>query len=189
MTNTPHGIERTSWKAVTQCRAKAKGSGQRCNRPARANGVCYIHGGASPAGLAHPSTKTGRYSKHLPTRLLAQFGASLVDPDLLNLRSEIALVDTSIADVIGQHDDPAEFPRSIAPLVEQRRRLVDSERVRLKDMAQMMTVEEAMMLVNVVYAAVARHVHNTAARAAIGADLARILADETGIGGTVPHDA
>lgn len=63
-----------------------------------ANGKCYHHGGSSLVGLAHPSTKTGRHSKDLPTRLQGRYLDSLNDADLLNLTDEIALTDAFVED-------------------------------------------------------------------------------------------
>ena len=45
-------------------------------------------------GPAHPKFVTGKYSKLLPSRLLARYREAGKDPDLTSLRSELALVDT-----------------------------------------------------------------------------------------------
>lgn len=68
------------------------------------NGRCRIHGGATPSGLAHPQTKTGRYSKHLPTRLAASYAEAQSDQQLLELREDIALLDARLADVLARVD-------------------------------------------------------------------------------------
>lgn len=79
---------------MTQCTARNK-QGEPCKQPA-INGTskCHYHGGASLVGIAHPNFKTGRYSKHLPTRLAARYAEALSDPQLMELRDEIALVGT-----------------------------------------------------------------------------------------------
>jgi hypothetical protein len=78
---------------MTQCAAKSKRTGERCQRPVmRGRTVCYHHGGATPRGAALPQTTHGRYSKDLPTRLAAAFDAALSDPSILELNPEIALV-------------------------------------------------------------------------------------------------
>ena len=74
-----------------QCTAKAKSTGQQCQRRAMANGKCYVHGGPTPRGRALPQTTHGRYSKDLPTRLAARYEEARSDPDLLNLNAEIHL--------------------------------------------------------------------------------------------------
>lgn len=68
------------------------------------NGRCAIHGGKSLAGMASPSFKTGRYSKHLPTRLMARYQEAQSDPTLLALRDEVALIDTRLAELLGRVD-------------------------------------------------------------------------------------
>ena len=74
-----------------QCTAKAKSTGQQCQRRAMANGKCYVHGGPTPRGRALPQPTHGRYSKDLPTRLAARYEEARSDPDLLNLNAEIHL--------------------------------------------------------------------------------------------------
>lgn len=64
----------------------------------------------------------------------------------------------------------------VAKLLEQRRRLVESERKRLVEMQQVVTVERAMLLVSAITESVRRHVHEPRALAAIHADLGRLLA-------------
>ena len=87
-----------------QCTAKAR-SGRQCRNGA-INGTskCRMHGGASLAGIAHPNFKTGRYSKDLPARLAARYGEALADPQLLELRDEIALVGTRQSELLGHLD-------------------------------------------------------------------------------------
>lgn len=63
-----------------------------------------MHGGKQPRGLAHPGTKTGRFSKDLPTRLLAQYEAALDDPDMIALHEELALVTAREGDLLGRVD-------------------------------------------------------------------------------------
>jgi hypothetical protein len=59
-----------------------------------------MHGGKSPRGLASPLTKTGRYSRDLPTRVAARYEAALADPELLSVRDDIALLQGSIQQVM-----------------------------------------------------------------------------------------
>lgn len=180
---------------MAQCTAKSKRSGERCKRHATpGHNVCYIHGGKSLVGVAHPGLKTGRYSKHLPTRLGERYEAALKDPDLLALRDEIALTDADIARILDaldeeQPDDPEErlhWHRTqeanrdrMQSLIEQRRRLVETERKRLVDLQQMMTAEQAMTLLAAVEAIVRKRVHDRDILAAIGADIAKLVAHGT----------
>lgn len=179
--------------STLRCNAMSKTTGEQCRQPAiRGTTKCHYHGGKSPKGLAHPSTKSGRYSKHLPARLAERYEAALNDPDLISLRDEIALTDADIGRLLALVDD--EMPdgldakeermwqraqrqnrAEIHQLIESRRKLVETERRRLVDLQQMMTVEQAMVLLAAVESVVNAHVdRQTMAR--ISADLARIMA-------------
>lgn len=149
------------------------------------NGRCKLHGGATPSGLASPHTKTGRYSKDLPTRLLARFESGLDDPELINLRREVSLIDSRIGEMLQQVEqgeaghvwgllqkavneyrkaeakgEPVFFAlnaifeivergvndillwREIQGIVEQRRKLVESESKRQVDLSKNLTLEQ-----------------------------------------------
>ena len=86
-----------------RCTANSKQAGERCKRyssPGRT--VCVMHGGRSRAGLAHPGlTRGGRYSKHLPTNLFDAYAQALRDPELLNLRDEIAITRARVNELLG----------------------------------------------------------------------------------------
>ena len=68
------------------------------------NGRCRVHGGKSLKGAASPAFKTGRYSRSfaasLPPSLREKFEQALADPELLSLRSYVALLDAKVADGI-----------------------------------------------------------------------------------------
>lgn len=66
--------------------------------------VCMMHGGKTPTGVALPQFKTGRYSKHLPSRLAGRYEQAISDPELLALRDDIGLLDTRIAQVVSALD-------------------------------------------------------------------------------------
>lgn len=84
---------------MVQCKAKSKRSGEQCRRPAmRGREVCHTHGGKTPAGIASPHFKTGRWSKHLPERLTARYAESEHDPELMSLRQDIRLIDVLLQD-------------------------------------------------------------------------------------------
>ena len=67
---------------------------------AMANGRCRLHGGSTPNGFALPYTKSGRYSKYLPTRLAGRYEEAIADGELLALRDEIGLLDARISQVV-----------------------------------------------------------------------------------------
>jgi Spy/CpxP family protein refolding chaperone len=183
-----------------------------------------LHGGKTPQGFALPQTTNGRYSKHLPTRMLATYDAAQADPDLLALNAEIALIDARLSDVLGRvdtgesghiwqelkatykelqdanrasdtqaarvalteigslitrgHLDYAAWA-DVRTLIEQRRKLVESERKRLSEMQQMITSEQAMLLIARLYDSVTQHVSDRAVLAAIAADLGGLTAQAT----------
>jgi hypothetical protein len=83
-----------------ECGAQKRGGKGICKARAMENGRCRIHGGKSPSGIASPHFTTGRYSKHMPTRMAAKYEESLKDVDILSLRHEIALLDSQMADVL-----------------------------------------------------------------------------------------
>lgn len=59
-----------------------------------------MHGGTTPRGMANPSTKHGKFSKDLPTHLIADYQAALIDPDLVALREEMALLQAREAELV-----------------------------------------------------------------------------------------
>lgn len=62
------------------------------------NGRCRLHGGKTPSGLASPLTKTGRYSRDMPTRLLARYEQAQHDPELLSVKHDVALLQSVVED-------------------------------------------------------------------------------------------
>lgn len=160
-----------------------KADGQRCKAPVSVGWtVCENHGGRLKKYQAR-NLKHGKYSKHLPTRLLAQYEESLQDPGMLDLSNEIALMDTKLAEELTQleygdvlaamsmvrqargllEEEDVEIDlvrglldsaieaanssdsvwKSVLILVEERRRLVDTERKRLIDAGMYLSVAEA----------------------------------------------
>jgi hypothetical protein len=184
-----------------------------------------MHGGSSLSGLASPSLKTGRYSKHLPERLAGRYGEALADPNLLELRDEIALVGTRLGELV-EHLDTGESLRhwqsvqaahrdiaaairisdkallraglsaldtaveagldnyatwkEIVDLTEARRKLVESEQKRLVAMQQMITSEQAMILLAVLTNIVRKHVTDPNVLAAISTELKKLTVIEPG---------
>jgi hypothetical protein len=69
------------------------------------NGRCKKHGGATPKGIASPHFKTGKHSRHLPSRLLDKYQEALEDPELMSLESDLALVQARINDLLEQLDE------------------------------------------------------------------------------------
>ena len=187
----------------------------------KGNSTCYMHGGASPRGIAAGQFKAGRYSKYLPERLRDRYQSAQQDPEILVLRDEIALADARLADLLTRVDtgESGMLWKDLKGLVEQlgtgveaadldvartalkalrdvaqrgqtdaqawaevqavvmlREHLVRSERQRLVQMQQMISVEQAMTLIAALTETVRRHVSDPAALRAISADVARLTA-------------
>jgi hypothetical protein len=81
---------------------------------------------------------------------------------------------TTIMETIGRgHSDYAAW-REIGGVLEQRRKLVESERKRLIEMQQTITAEQAMVLVQALLASIRTHATERAALAAIQADFIQL---------------
>lgn len=165
---------------MAQCTAKSKRSRQRCKRHAKpGRTVCKIHGGDTPVGLAAPNFKTGRYSKYLPTGLAERYIVARTDPELLSLRDEIGLVDTRISEVLTQPSDPGISLGTVwgilEPLIEQRRKLVESEHKRLDTLHSVITAEQLMLLLATITDVIKTHVHDRQALSAISLELKRLM--------------
>lgn len=79
-----------------RCGAQLRGKPGQCCRQFAVTGRerCRIHGGSSPRGQSHPSTRHALYSRELPANLRRDYERFLTDPELLSARREIALVRT-----------------------------------------------------------------------------------------------
>lgn len=203
------------------CGAKNR-SDEPCQNPPLANGRCRFHGGLSPAGVASPRFKTGKYSRYVPERLLERYSEAQDDELLLELRDEIALVDARLVDLLGRVDtgESGALWRELQQLwkayrreehtdkgtdllmqiglvigdgaadyaawdevnkqVTRRQKLVESERKRLVELKQVITTEQAMVLIAQLTDIIRRHVTDPAARAAIAADLVQLTGQQSG---------
>lgn len=65
---------------------------------------CYMHGGKTPTGFALPQTKTGKYSRNLPTRLAATYEETIADKKLWELNDKAALVNSRIVELLSKLD-------------------------------------------------------------------------------------
>lgn len=95
----------SNYNPVIKCNAKSKRTGEPCQRPAiNGTGKCYHHGGMTPRGFALPQTKTGQYSKHLPTRLVSTYQETLADPKLWELNEKAGLVNARLVELVQRLD-------------------------------------------------------------------------------------
>ncbi len=204
-----------------QCKAKSKRSGERCKRHATPGmTVCNIHGGKTPVGIASPNFRTGRYSKYLPVKLAGRFEDMQHDSDLLNLQSEITLIDVLLSDNLErlQTGESADFwdaafrhtlaarraykddryadleqaldelealcdgrrlhfaaEREVREKIDLRRRLTESRRKHLIEAEQVLTTEQAMLLVSGLLESVRRNVTDRDTLNAVQADFVRLV--------------
>lgn len=213
-----------TWKAM-QCGAKTR-SGEPCKSPAMKNGRCRMHGGKHPKGIAHYNYKEGKYSKALPQRMREAYIDARDDPQLLEQREQIAILDARLLDVLGRVDTgesgalwgrlkerrvellvaqrandktgQADAINAILSLIdqghsdyrawselqgvlEQRKRIIESERKRLVEMQQMVTSQQAMGLISALLESVKRNVTDRAALAAIQNEFIRLTTHEADI--------
>jgi hypothetical protein len=209
-----------------QCKAYSRRNQQQCRNPAmRGVGVCRMHGGKTPRGAGSVHFKDGRYSTCLPTRLAAHYEDAAHDPELLELRDNIATVDARIIDLLQRVDTGesgqlwrqaqaamARFRREqvrgnleamqqvlarieqlitdgaadyaawqeVMDLIEQRRKLVESEQRRLTMAHESLTSEQAMLLLTQVVATIQRHVTDRQVLGAIAQDLQGLVHHRNG---------
>lgn len=195
-----------------RCGAK-KRNGQPCQQwPIKGRTRCRLHGGKSRIGSGAGRYIHGRYSRCLPTRLAAAYEHATHDPQLLELRRDIALTDARIMDMLQRVDSgesgtlwrqaqaamrrftrkhargnidamqrafaqvqrlitqgAADYAawQEVGELLEQRRKLCDSENRRLVQAHDMISAEQAMVLLAQVVEAIQRHVTDRTVLSAI----------------------
>jgi len=159
---------------------------------------CKKHGGTQLTGIASPSYINGsscnKY-RDLPSRIAGQYLKAQNDPDLLSARSDIALCDARLTDLIRrvdagggsaiwaalrkiddamkealQADDKVVFQKCLVSMsttikrgaadyavwadimdtIERRRKLSETEHKRLVAMQQMITGEQALVMVGII---------------------------------------
>lgn len=175
------------------CGARRKDGGT-CQAQPTALGRCRVHGGATPVGLAHPSTKHGFYSQFLPRGLAQCFEASVDDPDKYKLTNEIALADTRVMDLLmnlkAAHDEYESQPdnqkfldqkqiskiwQEIGEFQEHRRKLVESERKRMIESHSVITGERMAFIMEYIIKIVVETVTDKKEIAIISRKLGAIL--------------
>ena len=88
-----------------RCEAKTRTTGTPCKRYPMSNGRCYLHGGKSLAGPAHPGWKHGKYSKYFRGDNQKRYDSLLNNPDILSLREEIALIELRISELLDKDEE------------------------------------------------------------------------------------
>ena len=89
------------------CGARRRGTDEPCQSTGvYSNGRCYHHGGPSPKGIASPSYKHGARSKYaVPERLKERYVAAEQDPRLMEMRSEIAMLEARLQQLLDRAPD------------------------------------------------------------------------------------
>lgn len=168
---------------MAQCTARSKRTGERCKAQAvTGRTVCYHHGGKSKGGALSGTFQHGRRSRYLPENLLARYVAAQNDPKRLELADEIALTDTLIdarLENLPAYEDVSAWAE-LRNLIEQRRKLVESERKRLMELEQMIPADRAITLIASILDIIKRHVHDVGILAAIQEDFRILLVSTTG---------
>ena len=87
------------------CKAWSRRNQQQCrNHAMRGQEVCRMHGGKTPRGPASVHYKDGRHSRFLPARMFAAYQAAGLDPELMSLRQDLALLEARLIDVLPRVD-------------------------------------------------------------------------------------
>jgi molybdenum-dependent DNA-binding transcriptional regulator ModE len=108
----------------------------------------------------------------------------VADPDLLALRSEISVIDSRLCELLETigTSGSVETWEEMRETIEQRRKLVDSERGRLRDLGAMISAERAMLLIRALTASIKRHVTDRDALAAISREFGAVVGSSSGRG-------
>lgn len=203
-----------------QCSAKSKRTHERCKaRAVIGSNVCYHHGGRTPKGVASPHFKHGRHIPYLVQGLADRYAEMHSDSELLNLQSEIALIDVLMTENLSalQTGESADFwdaalqqvidarkayksenyaglekaldelealcdhrrlhfaaEKEIREKMELRRKLTESRRKHLIEAEQVVTTEQAMLLVSGLLDSVQRNVTDRKTLTAIQAEFIRL---------------
>lgn len=144
------------------------------------NGKCRMHGGKTPRGIGSVHWRGRGYSKDLPTRLFDRMQRALEDPELLSSRSEVALLDARLGELAATlPDEPADLDsatwQNLLGLIEQRRRLVETERRREEVLQLNMTAQQALAFVHALMAAVVECVTDRHERQALAQRFEHLL--------------
>ncbi len=82
------------------CGAKTRNGGMCQKPPIVGRTRCRNHGGMSLQGADNPHYKTGRYSKYMPDKLWERFQLMKDDPNIIDLRENIALLDVRLEQLV-----------------------------------------------------------------------------------------
>ena len=165
-----------------KCGAKLRGSkpARYCKRdPLHGKTRCKLHGGATPTGLDSPHIRTGLRSRFLPKGLKERYEQARADQRLMQIREDVALIEALLQTFTGKLKEGKALTVSqearITNLVEQRRRLIEAEARRLKDLHQMITIDRYLAQMTMVGQVIRKHVTDAQILTALHEDLQRHL--------------
>lgn len=93
-------------KKRIRCKSKAKTTGKRCRKDVVPGyEVCNTHGGKTPRGWDSVHTKHGGYIDNPQERLFERYQNAINDPQIVDLKAEIALITTRIGEMISNLAD------------------------------------------------------------------------------------
>lgn len=116
--------------AKPKCAGKSRQTGLPCKRgPTAGSRYCKFHGGRIPKGADSPRYKHGRYSRHLPSNLAQKYGEALADPDLMELRDEVALLHTRLCQLIESGESLPLWDKTAEAYADLRQAMVDKDDV------------------------------------------------------------
>ena len=214
-------MDKPKGEAYIVCGALTRAGGQ-CPNWAMPNGRCYHHGGAHPKHKGVVRLLRGRFAADVPERLTERYVKAVKDPRLIELRDDLALMETRLAELlrhvdalatgdlwtaVGKKYREVQAAKNAADLravltelgdliergrdehaawgeirstIDQRRRLAESERQRLMEAQQMVTVEQMMSMLALVQDIVMRYVQDRGIRQSIATEFSR-LAEATAL--------
>lgn len=172
-------------KGRKPCGAKTRqtnpdGSVKRCSQPGDgAGGRCRYHGGKSLSGPANAAWKHGGRSVHMPAKAAERFLEGMRDKNLMRLRQDVATVEmliTLLTATLPKAKPPSEkFERRLVNLIDQRRRLIESEHRRLDTLQQSVTLAQFLATMRIVAEVIREFVQEPVQRAEVQRRLTQLL--------------
>lgn len=165
-----------------RCTAHSRRTGEPCRQPAmHGRAVCRLHGGKTPRGQLSPHYRGKGQSKDLPTRYADRYRMAMEDPELLESRGSVALVDVRIGELLASlPEEPSELDverwKELLMLFEQRRKLVDTERRREEVLQLNLSANQAALFIHTLMTAVVECVHDRRERQALAQRVEHLLA-------------
>jgi len=172
-------------KGTKRCGAKTRqkepdGTPKRCSQPGDgAGGRCRYHGGRSLSGPANAAWRHGGRSKHLPAKAAERFLEGMQDKNLMRLRQDVALVEmliTGLSAKLPRAGAPSErIERRLVNLIDQRRRLIESEHRRLDTLRQNVSLAQFLATMRIVAEIIREFVEEPARRVEVQRRLTQLL--------------